>query len=616
MSLITDHINSLRTEISERIDTILGTGDQTDNIDTFGEMVAFLDGITNENTLQQLLTTINERIDTIDSNVTTVDNRVTTIAGQLSGQISTLASNIVGVNATLQRDINQLGDRITTTQGNIDTTNSNVTDLDGRVEVLEGIVGTEEGEGSIQERMDNLEDQLDTKVDKAEGQSLINADYAEDITYDENLEYVKVTTDSEGHILCGITTTGDIKYGCGIPSQVKSYVDSQLLAEMERAQAAEQLMVENRIIQVDELPEASEGTLDHIYLVPAEDATDSHTKEKWITVEFPAVIVERLLPRIGGGYEIKKIPYKIIENGEFEAVDWYSEEIQALNDGDIFLNPNWAGYSNERIIPSDWEPVAYIYDEDNSEFVEIKTITDGENHGFQYGFIWHIISDNNYFIATSDGWKVYNTHVTPPEISDEIELSAIYQWEKITSNNGIIYADKVVFGDDSNNNYIYSRNEGSDFPLIIHSETGVESEANISFGRNYDILDVNTIEAVHFRVNDGSTVGTSSQFLKADGTIDDSSYIKGTITRVYATSATDTYTIDPSVLQDDSRNYILFMHNPADTFNTSHTMNVVLGSNTYPVTFTNTQMKEICVVKKSGVVALMPAVEPVYFINV
>lgn len=49
---------------------------------------------------------------------------------------------------------------------------------------------------------------LGEKVDKEDGQSLIDAEFAGGTTYEDHPEFVKVVTDSEGRVLAGIRTDG------------------------------------------------------------------------------------------------------------------------------------------------------------------------------------------------------------------------------------------------------------------------------------------------------------------------------------------------------------------------------------------------------------------------
>lgn len=69
------------------------------------------------------------------------------------------------------------------------------------------------------------------KVDKEEGKSLIDADYAEGVSQIENLEFVEVHTDADNKILYGVKQDGDFYFGAGIPSQIQKKLDSKVEAD-------------------------------------------------------------------------------------------------------------------------------------------------------------------------------------------------------------------------------------------------------------------------------------------------------------------------------------------------------------------------------------------------
>jgi hypothetical protein len=73
-----------------------------------------------------------------------------------------------------------------------------------------------------------LQDLLNEKVDKEEGKSLINAEYANGVHYIENPEFVYVKTDSGNKILFGIKVDGEPYFGVGCPEQVKEYVEKKI----------------------------------------------------------------------------------------------------------------------------------------------------------------------------------------------------------------------------------------------------------------------------------------------------------------------------------------------------------------------------------------------------
>lgn len=71
-----------------------------------------------------------------------------------------------------------------------------------------------------------LSDELDGKVDKVEGKSLIDAEYASSVSHVENPEFVEVHTDSEGRVLWGIRSNGDFYIGAGVPESVRQQIEA------------------------------------------------------------------------------------------------------------------------------------------------------------------------------------------------------------------------------------------------------------------------------------------------------------------------------------------------------------------------------------------------------
>ena len=75
---------------------------------------------------------------------------------------------------------------------------------------------------------DALKDLLDTKVDKEEGKSLVDTEYASSIQFIENPEFAAVWLDNDEHILFGVQTDCNFLFGCGIPNQIKEYIKQKI----------------------------------------------------------------------------------------------------------------------------------------------------------------------------------------------------------------------------------------------------------------------------------------------------------------------------------------------------------------------------------------------------
>ena len=192
--------------IQQQLDTIMGVDDVTEKIDTINEMIAFFEGIRNDETLQQLLAA----------------------SAQAVAEEKTRAESV---------------------ERHLDEVKANKEEVNAA---------------------------LDTKVDKEEGKSLIDAEYAEGVHYIESPEFAEIKLDAEDrileatykdgtkllpagvrvkgavehdgatiitvdnpefvgawldaadHILMAIKADGDIMFGIGVPSQIKAYIDEKI----------------------------------------------------------------------------------------------------------------------------------------------------------------------------------------------------------------------------------------------------------------------------------------------------------------------------------------------------------------------------------------------------
>jgi hypothetical protein len=93
--------------------------------------------------------------------------------------------------------------------------------LDEYEDIVAFLNGLEEGDKTLQTL-------LNEKVDKEEGKSLIDVEYANGVHYVDNPEFVYVKTDSEDKILFGIKVDGEPYFGVGCPEQVKEYVKQKI----------------------------------------------------------------------------------------------------------------------------------------------------------------------------------------------------------------------------------------------------------------------------------------------------------------------------------------------------------------------------------------------------
>lgn len=537
-----EYVDGVATVIQERIDEILGTGDETQDIDTFGEVTAFLAGITNDKTLQGLFGDERDAREKGDS-----DNR---------SRIDTVASNLGVYNRNIQNSINEVSSNVTTLQENLAENTTRIEELEEDVNDVKELLGSAEEEGTITERIGNLESQMDTKVDKEDGKSLIDASYASEISFDSSLEYMKIITDSEGHILWGITKTGDIKYGYGVPEQIKEYVNSEIGDEVSRALAAEKELQDNMMIEVDSRPAPSKDTLDHIYLVPVENPTDTFTKEKWITVTSTGV----KFSDDGKGYSVK--------NMSEDARDW-TENLDLVTSASpgIYLNKDWNG---NMAWPQGYIPTANDYAGVLREAGEMAGTWNDSNLSVQYGQVYFMQAEaalhtnDCYWMATPSGWKVYQP--SDGIIDDSIMEGTVYSWEKITNNTPELEVSSLTVG--------------TDLKLLEDSDVSIIQTAN-------NVLFVDTPMSVF----SGEVDIQSSLY------IEDSPVKKGSTYTVTATGRSMNYTV--GTMHNGETDNIFFVHHTDDVGNTEHTVNITAGSKTLSVTFQASSYCEVCVTKIS-----------------
>lgn len=76
--------------------------------------------------------------------------------------------------------------------------------------------------------IDRINGQIAIKVDKIEGKSLIDAEYADGVSQTENPEFAEVHTDADDKILYGVKQDGDFYFGAEIPSQIQEELDNKV----------------------------------------------------------------------------------------------------------------------------------------------------------------------------------------------------------------------------------------------------------------------------------------------------------------------------------------------------------------------------------------------------
>ena len=92
---------------------------------------------------------------------------------------------------------------------------------------IKDLMNIEELNNKFNQFLDGIEEDitlqalLDLKVNKVEGFDLIDADFAHNLHYIDNPEFVKIAIDNDGNILYAIQKDGNFLFGAGVPNQIK-----------------------------------------------------------------------------------------------------------------------------------------------------------------------------------------------------------------------------------------------------------------------------------------------------------------------------------------------------------------------------------------------------------
>ena len=151
---------------------------------------------------------------------------------------------------------------------------------------------------------DTLKDLLDTKVDKEEGKSLIDSEYAENVHFVENSEFSEVHTDAKDKIMYGVKQDGDFYFGAGIPSQIKNKfteVESNVENKVDKVEGKElstndYTNEDKEIVETQELeenPEYVQVTTDNNNKI-LEGITEEGKKRVNIPIDTPSAIIEHI----------------------------------------------------------------------------------------------------------------------------------------------------------------------------------------------------------------------------------------------------------------------------------------------------------------------------------
>lgn len=209
--------------------------------------------------------------------------------------------------------------------------------------------------------------------------------------YEENPEFIRVDIDAEGHVLWGIKTDGDIFFGCGVPSQIREYVEMKVKEMSPEGYGdiinfLDGIEFGDRKLQelLDDKTDKEEGKS----LIDAEYAAGIHYEENPEFIEVKLDAEDRILEAIykdgtkllPAGYNIGGNTVKSVENPEFLSV-WLDGQDHILaaikTDGDIIFGigvpTQVREYIREQL--ADIEERIGHYEE-NPEFIEASIDAD------------------------------------------------------------------------------------------------------------------------------------------------------------------------------------------------------------------------------------------------
>lgn len=169
-------INQRITDVANRFDTLLNT-DVSSAIDTYNEIVKFLENISDNENLSSILITIDEKITNVNnalneyknSNnnaVNILDNRLTTAETNItnnSTNINNLNDKFEDYKTSNNTNIDTIKNRLDEAESNINSGNSNTSQLDNRLTIAEtDIDNLETNLNTVDNKVDTNKESIDT----------------------------------------------------------------------------------------------------------------------------------------------------------------------------------------------------------------------------------------------------------------------------------------------------------------------------------------------------------------------------------------------------------------------------------------------------------------------
>lgn len=133
----------LVTALQERINTIVGAN-ANEAIENFNEVIKFLGGVKDNDTLNALLAKINERLDTLETTkVTTLENSVSSLRDDLTSETTNRTQGVSGLDSKLTALQGTLTEETSTRETAVrNITNRLDTEVSNRTQALSGVNGT------------------------------------------------------------------------------------------------------------------------------------------------------------------------------------------------------------------------------------------------------------------------------------------------------------------------------------------------------------------------------------------------------------------------------------------------------------------------------------------
>lgn len=141
-----EETRGLVATLQERINTLVGSN-ASEAIDSFNEVIKFLGGLKDNDTLNALLTKINERLSALETTkVATLEKSLSSLREELASETSNRTQALSGVSRTIETLINSINTEARTRENTDTTLNTAITELKNKKVIAEDVTTTENGD--------------------------------------------------------------------------------------------------------------------------------------------------------------------------------------------------------------------------------------------------------------------------------------------------------------------------------------------------------------------------------------------------------------------------------------------------------------------------------------